>query len=149
VLLVYEDVHWIDPTTFELLTLVIERVQHLRVLLLVTARPEFKPAWPAYAHVTNFALGRIGLDDGASLIAQVTGGKALPSEVLQQILARTDGIPLFLEELTKAVVESGVLTDTGDRYTVAGPLPALAIPTSSSCLEDRGVVNLIQDRSCP
>jgi class 3 adenylate cyclase/tetratricopeptide (TPR) repeat protein len=129
-LVVYEDVHWIDPTTLELLTLTIERVQHLPVLLLVTARPEFRSPWPGYAHVTNIALGRIGRDEGASLIAQVTGPKALPSEVLQQILARTDGIPLFIEELTKAVVESGVLTDAGDRYTVAGPLPALAIPTS-------------------
>lgn len=130
VLLAYEDVHWIDPTTLELLTLVIERVQHLPVLLLITARPEFKPPWPAYAHLTNMALGRIGRDEGASLIAQVTGGKALPNEVLQQILARTDGVPLFLEELTKAVVESGVLKDAGDRYTVVGALPALAIPTS-------------------
>jgi class 3 adenylate cyclase/tetratricopeptide (TPR) repeat protein len=130
VLVVYEDVHWIDPTTLELLTLAIERVQHLPVLLLVTARPEFTPPWPDYAHVTHVALGRIGRVEGTSLIAQVTGGKALPSEVLQQILARTDGIPLFIEELTKAVVESGVLTDAGDRYTVAGPLPALAIPTS-------------------
>lgn len=130
VLVVYEDVHWIDPTTLELLTLTIEQVQHLPVLLLVTARPEFRPPWPDYAHVTHIELGRIGRDEGASLIAQVTGGKALPSEVLQQILARTDGIPLFVEELTKAVIESGVLTDAGDRYTLAGPLPALAIPTS-------------------
>ncbi len=130
VLLVFEDVHWSDPTTLELLTLTIERVQRLPVLLLVTARPEFKSPWPDYAHVTSIALGRIAPDEGASLIEQITGGKALPSEVLQQILARTDGIPLFVEELTKSVVESGVLTDAGDRYTVAGQLPALAIPTS-------------------
>jgi class 3 adenylate cyclase len=130
VLVVYEDVHWIDPTTLELLTLAIERVQHLPVLLLITARPEFRPPWPAYAHMTHIPLGRMGQNDGASLIAQVTGGKALPLEVLQQILARTDGVPLFVEELTKAVVESGVLTDAGDRYTLAGPLPELAIPTS-------------------
>jgi class 3 adenylate cyclase/tetratricopeptide (TPR) repeat protein len=129
-LVVYEDVHWIDPTTLELLTLTIERVQHLPVLLVVTARPEFTPPWPSYAHVTHIELGRIGRDEGASLIAQVTAGKALPGEVLQQILARTDGVPLFIEELTKAVVESGALTDAGDRYTVAGPSPALAIPTS-------------------
>jgi class 3 adenylate cyclase len=130
VLVVYEDVHWIDPTTLELLALTIERVQHLPVLLVVTARPEFRSPWPGYAHLTNVPLGRIGRDEGASLIAQMTGGKALPSEVLQQILARTDGVPLFIEELTKAVVESGVLTDAGDRYTLAGPFPALAIPTS-------------------
>ena len=130
VLVVYEDVHWIDPTTLELLTLTIERVQHVPVLLLLTARPEFTPPWPAYAHLTHIPLGRIDRDEGTLLIAQVTGGKALPGEVLQQILARTDGVPLFIEELTKAVVESGVLTDAGDRYTLAGPLPALAIPTS-------------------
>ena len=130
VLVVYEDVHWIDPTTLELLSLVIERVQHLPVLLLVTARPEFRPPWPASAHVTNIALGPISREEGATLIAQVTGGKTLPSEVLQQILAHTDGVPLFLEELTKTVVESGVLTDAGDRYAMAGPLPALVIPTS-------------------
>ena len=130
VLVVYEDVHWIDPTTLELLSLVIERVQHLPVLLLVTARSEFRPPWPAYAHVTNIALGPISREEGATLIAQVTGGKTLPIEVLQQILAHTDGVPLFLEELTKTVVESGVLTDAGDRYAMAGPLPALVIPTS-------------------
>lgn len=130
ILVVYEDVHWIDPTTLELLTLTIERVQRLPVLLLVTARPEFRPPWPGYAHLTHIELGRIGRAEGSSLIAQVTGGKELPSDVLQQILARTDGIPLFIEELTKAVVESGVLTDLGDRYVAAGPLPALAIPTS-------------------
>lgn len=130
VLLVFEDVHWSDPTTLELLILTIERVQHLPVLLLVTARPEFKPPWPDYAHVTSITLGRIGPGEGASLIRQIMGGKVLPSEVLQQILARTDGVPLFVEELTKAVVESGVLIDAGDRYTVSGPLPARAIPTS-------------------
>jgi predicted ATPase len=130
VLSVYEDVHWIDPTTLEVLALAIERAQHLPVLLLITARPGFKQPWPAYAHVTNITLGPIGRDDGASLIRQLTGGKALPGEVLQQILARTDGVPLFIEELTKTVLESGVLTDAGDRYTLAGPLPPLAIPTS-------------------
>ncbi len=127
---IYEDVHWSDPTTLELLALAIERAQHLPVLLLITARPEFKQPWPGYAHVTNMTLGRIGRDDGALLIRQITGDKALPGEVLQQILARTDGVPLFIEELTKTVLESGVLTDAGDCYTLTGPLPPLAIPTS-------------------
>jgi class 3 adenylate cyclase/tetratricopeptide (TPR) repeat protein len=129
-LVVYEDVHWIDPTTLELLSLAIDRVQRLPVLLLVTARPEFKPPWPPSAHVSTVELGRIGQEEGASLIQQVTGGKALPPDVLQQILARTDGIPLFLEELTKAVIESGALTDAGHSYTAAAALPELAIPTS-------------------
>jgi class 3 adenylate cyclase len=130
VLAVYEDVHWIDPTTLELLTLTIEKVQHLPVLLVITARPEFRQPWPAYPHVTNVTLGRIGREEGASLIEQVTGRKSLPKEVADQIIDRTDGVPLFIEELTKTVIESGVLTDAGDRYTAAGPLPPLAIPTS-------------------
>jgi class 3 adenylate cyclase/predicted ATPase len=130
VLVVYEDVHWIDPTTLELLTLAIERVQRHPVLLLVTARPEFRPPWPSHAHMATISLGRIGRDEGASLIVQVSGGKGLPSDVLQQILARTDGVPLFIEELTKTVIESGVLVDAGDRFTMAGPLPPMAIPTT-------------------
>jgi class 3 adenylate cyclase/predicted ATPase len=130
VLAVYEDAHWIDPTTLDLLILTIEQVQRLPVLLLITARPEFKQPWPAYAHVTNVTIGRIAREKGASLIEQVTGSKSLPKEVTHQIIDRTDGVPLFIEELTKAVIESGVLTDAGDRYTVAGPLPRLAIPTS-------------------
>jgi class 3 adenylate cyclase/predicted ATPase len=130
VLTIYEDVHWIDPTTLESLALAIERAQRLSALLLITARPGFKEPWPAYAHVSNITLGRIGRDDGALLIRQITGDKALPGEVLEQILGRTDGVPLFIEELTKTVVESGVLTDAGDHYTLTGPLTPLAIPAS-------------------
>src|SRR5262249_8684084 len=111
-----------DPTTLELLTLMIEKVQHLPVLLLITARPEFKQSWPAYEHVTDITLRRMGRGEGASLIGQVTGGKSLPKVVVDRIVDRTDGIPLFIEELTKTVIESGMLTDAGDRYTLAGPL---------------------------
>jgi class 3 adenylate cyclase/tetratricopeptide (TPR) repeat protein len=132
VLSIYEDVQWIDPTTLELLTLAIERARDVPALLLIAARPEFKEPWPAYAHLTKIILGRFSRDDGALLIRQIIGDKALPDEVLQQILTRTDGVPLFIEELTKSVVESGVLTDAGDCYTLTGPLPSLAIPTSLS-----------------
>jgi class 3 adenylate cyclase len=130
VLAIYEDVHWIDPTTLELLTSMIDRLQKWPVLLLVTARSEFRSPWTAYAYVINITLERIGQDDGVSLIGQVTRGKAVPGEIVQRILAHTDGVPLFIEELTKAVVESGVLTDVGDRYATAGPLPSLSVPTS-------------------
>jgi class 3 adenylate cyclase len=130
VLAVYEDVHWIDPTTLELLTLMIEGAQHLPVLLLITARPEFKQSWPAYEHVTDMTLRRMGRGEGASLIGQVTGGKSLPKVVVDRIIDRTDGVPLFIEELTKTVIESGMLTDAGDRYTLAGPLRQLAIPAT-------------------
>lgn len=129
VLALYEDVHWADPTTLELLERIVDRVQRLPVLVLVTCRPGFVPAWAGHGHVTALSLGRLGRQPGAALVEQVTG-KALPSEVLEQILARTDGVPLFVEELTKAVLESGLLVDRGDRYELDGPLPPLAIPAT-------------------
>jgi class 3 adenylate cyclase/predicted ATPase len=130
VLLIYEDVHWIDPTTQELLGLTIERVQHLQVLALITCRPEFTPPWPSQAHVSALALTRLGRREGAALVDGVVGAKSLPHEVSAQIVAKTDGVPLFVEELTKTVLESGLLQDAGDRYELSGPLPPLAIPTS-------------------
>ena len=102
----------------------------LRVLLIITFRPEFTPPWVGRPQVTLLSLSRLPPRQCAEMITRVTGGKALPKEIADQIIDRTDGVPLFIEELTKAVVESGVLTDAGDRYTVAGPLPPLAIPTS-------------------
>ncbi|WP_024520214.1 AAA family ATPase [Bradyrhizobium sp. Tv2a-2] len=130
VLMLFEDLHWIDPTSLELLTAIVDRVQRLPVLLLATARPEFTPPWPSYAHVTTLSLTRLSRRECMALVDQITDGKALPNEVLEQILARTDGIALFIEELTKTVIEGGILIDKGDGYTMAGPLPSLAIPTT-------------------
>jgi class 3 adenylate cyclase/predicted ATPase len=130
VLALYEDVHWIDPSTLELLGLVIERVQRLPVLVLLTFRPEFQPPWTGQAHVTAVTMGRLGRRQGADLVARVTGDKPLPAAIIDQIVARTDGIPLFVEELTKTVLESGLLADAGDHYELSGPLPPLAIPTT-------------------
>ena len=130
VLALYEDVHWIDPSTLELLGLVIERIRHLPVLVLITFRPEFQPPWTAQTHVTTLPMSRLDRRQGADLIARVTAGKPLPAEVVEQIVARTDGVPLFVEELTKTVLESGLLADAGDRYALSGPLPPLAIPTT-------------------
>jgi class 3 adenylate cyclase/predicted ATPase len=130
VLALYEDVHWIDPSTLELLGLVIERIRQLPVLALITYRPEFQPPWTGHPHVTALTMGRLGRRQGADLVARVTGAKPLPAEVVEQIVARTDGVPLFVEELTKTVLDSGLLTDTGDRYELSGPLPPLAIPTT-------------------
>ena len=130
VLALYEDVHWIDPSTLELLGLVIERARQLRVLALITFRPEFTPPWTGQAHVTSLTMGRLGRRQGADLVARVTGDKPLPAAIIEQIVARTDGVPLFVEELTKTVLESGLLTDVGDRYELSGPLPPLAIPTT-------------------
>jgi class 3 adenylate cyclase len=108
VLMVVEDAHWIDPTSRELLDLTIERVRNLLVLLIVTFRPEFQPVWTGQPQVTMLALNRLDRRDRSGLVAQISGGKALPDEVVDQIVDRTDGVPLFIEELTKRVLESGV-----------------------------------------
>jgi class 3 adenylate cyclase/predicted ATPase len=108
VLLVFEDAHWADPTSRELLDLTIERVRKLPVLLIVTFRPEFQPPWTGQSQVTTLTLNRLDRRDRSVLVAQIAGGEALPDEVVDQIVDRTDGVPLFIEELTKSVLESGV-----------------------------------------
>jgi predicted ATPase len=108
VVMVFEDVHWIDPTSRELLDLTVERVRSLPVLLIVTFRPEFQPPWIGQPQVTMLALNRLDRHDRTALVEQIAGGKVLPEEVIAQIADRTDGVPLFVEELTKSVLESGV-----------------------------------------
>jgi tetratricopeptide (TPR) repeat protein len=112
------------------LDLIIDRVPALQVLLIITFRLEFTPPWTGRPPVSLLSLNRLEPRQREEMIARVTGGKALPQEVADQIIDRTDGVPLFVEELTKAVVESGMLTDAGDRYTVAGPVTPLAIPAT-------------------
>ena len=107
-LMVFEDAHWVDPTSRELLDLTIERIRDLPVLLIVTFRPEFQPAWTGQPQVTMLTLNRLDRRDRSALVAQIAGAKALPDEVVDQIVDRTDGVPLFIEELTKSVLESGV-----------------------------------------
>src|SRR6516165_2955110 len=130
VLMVSEDVHWNDPTSLELLDLTVDRVASLSVLLIITYRPEFIPPWTGRSHVTLLSLNRLPLRHRTEMITHVTGGKVLPKEIANQIIDRTDGIPLFIEELTKAVIESDVLTEAGDGYRVVGPVAPLAIPTT-------------------
>lgn len=129
-LIVLEDAHWLDHTTLEFFGLVVERIQHLPVLLVVTFRPEFRPPWTKHPHVMALALSGLARTQSAAVVARVAGGKALPPPVMEQILAKTEGLPLFVEELTKAVLESGLLTDADDRYELAGPLQPLAIPAT-------------------
>jgi class 3 adenylate cyclase/predicted ATPase len=130
VLMVWEDVHWSDPTTRESLDLLIDRVPTLQVLMILTFRPEFTPPWIGRSHVTMLTLNRLPHRQGAEMITYVTGGKALPKEIADQIVERTDGVPLFIEELTKTVIESGIVAEAGDHYAVAGSMAPLAIPTS-------------------
>jgi predicted ATPase/class 3 adenylate cyclase len=130
VFVIFEDTHWADPTSLELLTVTLEQIPRLRVLLLITARPEFTPPWPGHAHVTTLSLTRLNRRNGAALVERVTAGKTLPEEVMNQILARTDGVPLFVEELTKTVLETGLLQERDDHYVLNRPLPSMAIPTT-------------------
>ena len=130
VVMVFEDAHWIDPTSRELLDLTVEHVRSLPVLLIVTFRPEFQPPWTGQPQVTMLALNRLDRRDRTALVEQIAGGKALPHDVVAQIVDRADGVPLFVEELTKSVLESGLLREERDRYVLDGALPPFAIPTS-------------------
>lgn len=130
VLLVLEDAHWIDPTTLELLDLLAGAISGLRVLMVVTFRPEFRPGWLGYSHVTHLALNRMSRRHCNAIVATITGGKSLPDDLLQQLLARTDGVPLFVEEQTKMVLESGLLQEEDAGYVLTRRLPELAIPSS-------------------
>jgi class 3 adenylate cyclase/predicted ATPase len=130
IVMVFEDAHWIDPTSRELLDLIIERVRSLPVLLIVTFRPEFQPPWTGQPQVSMLALNRLDRRDRAALVEQIAGDKALPNEVVDQIANRTDGVPLFVEELTKSVLESGLLREDRDRYVLDRVLPPFAIPTT-------------------
>jgi class 3 adenylate cyclase/predicted ATPase len=129
VLSVFEDAHWIDPTSRELLDLTIDRVRSLPVLLVVTFRPEFQPTWIAQPRVSLLTLNRLDWRDRRALVSQIAG-KVLPGEVVEEIVDRTDGVPLFVEELTKSVLESGLLREEVDRYVLDRALPPFAIPTS-------------------
>jgi DNA-binding winged helix-turn-helix (wHTH) protein/tetratricopeptide (TPR) repeat protein/energy-coupling factor transporter ATP-binding protein EcfA2 len=128
VLWVFEDVHWADPTSIELLDLMVERIRRLAVLTLITFRPEFKPSWAGLANVSALTLQRLGRRDIQAIVGGVAEGRTLPSEVVEQIISKADGVPLFIEELTKAILESGLLTKDESSYQLSGPLPLLAIP---------------------
>jgi predicted ATPase len=110
--------------------MVVERARVLPILVVMTHRPQFNPPWSGQAHVTALPVNRLGRRQGAAMALRVAGGKALPTEILDQILERTDGVPLFVEELTRTLLESGLMTDAGDHYELAGPLPPLAIPAN-------------------
>ena len=108
----------------------IEPIGRQRVMLLVTCRPEFQNPWGSHSHVTTLTLNRLGQRQGADLIGQVAGGRTLPGAITDAIAARADGVPLFIEELTKTVLESGLLHGADGRLVADGPLPPLAIPTT-------------------
>jgi class 3 adenylate cyclase/predicted ATPase len=129
-LAVWEDLHWADPSTLEWLGLFLEQAPTVRLLTLLTCRPEFVPPWPSRAALTQFTLTRLTRPQIEEMVRRVTGGKVLPAEVLRQIVAKTDGVPLFVEELTKTVLEANWLQEGEDRYELTGPVPPLAIPAT-------------------
>jgi predicted ATPase len=124
-----EDLHWADPTTLDLLNALVAAIPSSRVLALFTARPDFAPPWPNSA-TDLIQLARLTRPQVAQIVAMLTGGKALPASVLEQMLSRADGVPLFVEELTRMVLESGALTARGDLYVLTGSLSEVAIPTT-------------------
>ena len=143
-LITFEDVHWIDPTSQELLDALVVRLRTLPILLVITYRPEYAAHWGKQAHVTLVNVDRLRRQQGAELVANLTAGKALPDDVLDQILSHTDGVPLFVEELTKSVLESKLLKEAGDHYVLEVPLTALGIPAT---LRDSLIARL--DRLAP
>ena len=130
VLMVWEDLHWADPSTLGLLERLIEQVSTTRVLLVLTGRPEFIPPWVSHAHLSQLPLTRLTRSQVAEMITRVTGGKALPAVVVEQIVTQTDGVPLFVEELIKTILEVGLVREEAGHYVLTGPLPPLAIPAT-------------------
>ena len=144
ILLLFEDAHWADATSLELLDLTVERVRRLPAFILITFRPELHAPWVDRPNVGCLKLGRLDPGEVESMVSRVTGGRRLPPEVMRQILAKTDGNPLFVEELTKAVLEADMLVEDVDGYRLDGPLPPLAIPAT---LQDSLMARL--DRRAP
>src|SRR5262249_46086292 len=129
-LFIMEDLHWVDPTTLELLSLLVDQGPTTRLLALFTFRPDFSPPWTGRSHLTQVTLARLPRRQAAEMTSRVAHGRALPAEVVEQIVTKTDGVPLFVEELTKMVLESGLLQEREERYELTGPLPPLAIPAT-------------------
>ena len=128
--MIFEDVHWLDPTSLEALGRTVDRVRTLSVLLIVTFRPEFEPPWIGRPYVTALTLNRLGEREIAAIIDGVTGNKPLPESIRQDIIERTDGVPLFVEEMTKAVLEA---EGEGDAWKTPPPFPRRLWPSPQAC----------------
>jgi predicted ATPase/class 3 adenylate cyclase len=130
VLVAWEDLHWADPSTLEALGLLVEQAPTVPMLHVLTYRPEFNPPWPQRSHITPLVLNRLERLQVEALITQRAGGKILPTEVVQHIVAKTDGVPLYAEELTKMLLTSALLREEVDQYVLTGPLRTVAIPNT-------------------
>src|SRR5262249_7284017 len=130
VLFILEDLHWTDPTTLELLNLVIEQTPTTSMLTLLTCRPHFQPVWHHRSYLTEITVNRLSHAQVEQIVNRLTDGKILPPEVIQQIIEKTDGVPLFVEEMTKAILESGQLKTLHGHYELAGSLSTFTIPAT-------------------
>ena len=130
VLFIVEDLHWTDPTTLELLNLMIEQIPTASMLTVLTCRPHFQPAWHHRSYITEMTLNHLAHTQVEQIVIGMTNGKAFPTEVLQQIIVKTDGVPLFVEEITKAILESGQLTAVDGHYELTGSFSTFAIPAT-------------------
>ncbi len=128
--MLFEDAHWADPTTLEVLDLLIDRVKTVPLLVVLTHRPEFQSRWSEQGHVGALNLSKLTRAQSAAMVSSLADGKALPEALLEQILTRTDGVPLFVEELTKSILESGELREAGDHYEYEGSARSLTIPAT-------------------
>jgi class 3 adenylate cyclase/predicted ATPase len=128
--MLYEDVHWADPTSLEALDLLIDRVRSFPLLIVLTHRPEFQSRWGGHGHVTGLNLSKLTRAQSSTMVSKLAGGKALPAELVEQILAKTDGVPLFVEELTKSILESSELKEAADRYEYTGTSHSITIPAT-------------------
>ena len=129
-LLVIEDLHWADPTTLEFLNLLVDQIATTPIFALFTFRPNFNPQWSSRAYITNLMVHRLTRKKSIDVVQHIAGSKPLPAEVLEQILTKTDGVPLFVEELTKMVLESGLVREQAEEYTLAGKFIPLKIPVT-------------------
>jgi class 3 adenylate cyclase/tetratricopeptide (TPR) repeat protein len=141
---VIEDLHWIDPSTLELIGMIADQAPTTKILIVATARPFASPPWVRRGHVAQLVLGPLSRADVLRVVSSMTRGRSLPDEVIDQLVAKTDGVPIFVEELTKMVLESGLLHERDGGYVLDGPLPPLAIPAT---LQDSLMARL--DRLAP
>ena len=144
VMLIVEDLHWIDPSTLEYLTMLVDEIADAPILAVFSCRPDFSSPWIDHPNVTTIEVNRLPTGAAVELTHQVAQGKSLPSQVLDEVVGKTDGVPLFIEELTKMLLESGMLEERADHYALTGPLPPLAIPNT---LQDSLMARL--DRLAP
>ncbi len=128
--MLFEDVHWADPNTLEVLDLLIDRVRTIPLLVVLTHRPEFQSRWAQHGHVIGLNLSKLTHAQSGAMVTRLAGTKTLPADLVEQILTKTDGVPLFVEELTKSILESGELKEAGDHYEYAGAMHSISIPAT-------------------